>query len=377
MPEVTTIANRRRHGAMIRTSVRQRRQRADLRGLGVGRGRRLLAVIGRLRRAADRGEFLDREVEIVAALLGLRPHQPAIRTVAADQLGMAAALDDAAVIEHEDAVGADHARQPVRQDQGRAPLRQPVERLLDHRLVLGIDRGQRLVEDQDRRVAQQCPRDRQTLALSAGQIDAALADDRVIALRQLRDEFVRVGVARRLPRSRPASRPACRAADSPRPCRGTGRCPDARPRSVRRSASGSSVRRSWPPTRTAPDCGSNRRNKQPRDRRFARAARADDADLLAGRDRERQPVMRRPAARRDRRNAHRRIRWWARGQRLLSPGGEGRGEGAGTLRAGASACSPGHPLPHAGEGCVRCTGTSGSAASSAWMPAAADWPTIP
>ena len=156
----------------------QRRQpRRPSRGLGIGRGRRRLAVIGRLA-AAPRasGEFLDREVEIVAALLGLRAHQPAIGAVAADQLGVPAALDDAAMVEHEDAVGADHARQPVRQDQGRAPLRQPVERLLDHRLVLGIDRGQRLVEDQDRRIAQQRPRDRQTLALSARQIDAALAD---------------------------------------------------------------------------------------------------------------------------------------------------------------------------------------------------------
>ena len=75
------------------------------------------------------------------ALFGLRPHQPAIGAVAADQLGVAAALDDPAVVEHEDAVGADHARQPVRQDQGRAPLRQAVDRLLDHRLVLGVDRG--------------------------------------------------------------------------------------------------------------------------------------------------------------------------------------------------------------------------------------------
>ena len=49
------------------------------------------------------------------------------------------------------------------------PGHQPVERLLDHRLVLGVDRGQRLVEDQDRRIAQQGAGDREALALAAGQ----------------------------------------------------------------------------------------------------------------------------------------------------------------------------------------------------------------
>jgi len=57
--------------------------------------------------------------------------------------------------------------QPMREDQRRAAGRQAVDRLLDHRLVLGVDRGERLVEDQDRRVAQQGAGDRQTLALAA------------------------------------------------------------------------------------------------------------------------------------------------------------------------------------------------------------------
>ena len=110
---------------------------------------------------------------------------------------MAALFDDAALVEDEDAIGADHARQPVRQDEGRASGREAVDRLLDHRLVFGVDRGQCLVEDQDRRVAQQGAGDRQSLALAARQHDAALADHRPIPLRQQRDEFVRIGVARR------------------------------------------------------------------------------------------------------------------------------------------------------------------------------------
>jgi hypothetical protein len=45
-----------------------------------------------------------------------------------------------AMIEHEDAVGADHAGEAMRQYQRCAALRQPVEPALDQRLVLGIDR---------------------------------------------------------------------------------------------------------------------------------------------------------------------------------------------------------------------------------------------
>ena len=152
------------------------------------------SLVRTLRRAQFRSSRST--ADVVAALLGLRAHQPAIGAVAADQLGMAAGLDDPAVIDDEDAVGADHAREAMRQDQGRAALRQPVEPALDDRLVLGIDRGQGLVEDQDRRIAQQRPGDRQALALAARQIDAALADQRLVAVRQLQDEVMRVGVAR-------------------------------------------------------------------------------------------------------------------------------------------------------------------------------------
>ena len=88
---------------------------------------------------------------------------------------MAAGLDHAALVQHQAAVGADHAGQAVRQDHA-AAFHQPVQRLLDQRLVLGVDRGQRLVQDQDGRVAQQRAGDRQALALSAGQLQPAFAD---------------------------------------------------------------------------------------------------------------------------------------------------------------------------------------------------------
>ncbi len=78
---------------------------------------------------------------------------------------------------------ADHAREAVGEDQRGAALHQAVERLLDHGLALRIDGGQRLVEDQDRRVAQERAGDGDALALAAGEPHAALADDRLVALR--------------------------------------------------------------------------------------------------------------------------------------------------------------------------------------------------
>ena len=129
----------------------------------------------------------------VAAFGELRAHEPAIRAVARDQLRMAAAVGHRAVCQHQDAVGVDHAGQAVRQDQRGAAGHQPVERLLDHRLVLGIHRGQRLVQHQDRRVAQQGAGDGDALALATGEPCAAFADHGLVAVGQRLDEVVRVG----------------------------------------------------------------------------------------------------------------------------------------------------------------------------------------
>ena len=110
---------------------------------------------------------------------------------------MAAGLDDRPVVEHQDAVRSDHARQPVREDEGGAALHQPVERLLDDRLVLRVHRGQRLVEDQDRRIAEQRTGDGDALPLPAGELDAPFPDHGGVALRQPDDELVGVRGARR------------------------------------------------------------------------------------------------------------------------------------------------------------------------------------
>ena len=55
---------------------------------------------------------------------------------------------------------------------------------LHQRLALGVERAGRLVEQQDRRVAQDGAGDGDALALAAGQRHAALAEQGVVALRQ-------------------------------------------------------------------------------------------------------------------------------------------------------------------------------------------------
>ncbi len=132
---------------------------------------------------------------LLARLLG---HQAGIDAVPRHQRVVPSLFGDLAAVEDENAVAVDHARQPMGEDQRRAALHQPVERFLDHRLVLGIDGRQRLVEHQDRRVAQQGAGDGDALALAARELDALLADRRLITLRQAPDEVVDVGRARRL-----------------------------------------------------------------------------------------------------------------------------------------------------------------------------------
>ena len=62
------------------------------------------------------------------------------------------------------------------------PSHQPLQRGLDQPLAHGVEGGGRLVEDEDPRILEQHPRDRDPLLLAARQLVAALADDRVVAL---------------------------------------------------------------------------------------------------------------------------------------------------------------------------------------------------
>ena len=139
-----------------------------------------------------------------------------------EQLVVVALGDDAPVVEHDDLVGEFDRREAVRDHERGAPGHRLGERDLDALLGRRVDRGGGVVEHEHARVGDERPRDRQTLALPAGERDAALADLGFIALRQPRDELVRLRVARGLFDLGDAARPDARRRCSRRRLQRTG-----------------------------------------------------------------------------------------------------------------------------------------------------------
>ncbi len=79
-----------------------------------------------------------------------------------------AALDDDAVVEHQDHVGADDGRQPVRDHQRGAALGHAIELVLDVPLGVAVERRGRFVKQQDRRTFEDGAGDGDALLLAAG-----------------------------------------------------------------------------------------------------------------------------------------------------------------------------------------------------------------
>ncbi len=103
---------------------------------------------------------------------------------------MRAALGDAVVLDHEQAIGGAHRAQPVGDDDRRASLQEPTQRGLDHRLGHHVYAGGRLVQDDQARVGQQRAGDGDELALTDRDVGAELQDLGVVAVRQPLDEPV-------------------------------------------------------------------------------------------------------------------------------------------------------------------------------------------
>ena len=80
---------------------------------------------------------------------------------------------------------------PVRDQKRRAAPHQAIHGLEDRGFGLHVDRARGLVEDQERRVLQERARERDALALAAGELHPALPDRRRVAPRQADDEVVR------------------------------------------------------------------------------------------------------------------------------------------------------------------------------------------
>ena len=108
---------------------------------------------------------------------------------------MGAAIDDAAAVHDDHLIGEGDGRQPVRDDEGRPAGHRLAQPRLDRGLGGRVDRGGRVVEDQDPRIGKQRPGDRDSLALAPRERQPALADHGVVARRQLADEAVGLGPA--------------------------------------------------------------------------------------------------------------------------------------------------------------------------------------
>ncbi len=101
---------------------------------------------------------------------------------------MGAARHQPPALHHQDAIRPPDRRQPMRDHQRRPPPRQRRQGELHRPLALRIQRRGRLIQQQDRRIAQNRPRDRHTLPLPARQPHPLLAQERVEPLGQLGEE---------------------------------------------------------------------------------------------------------------------------------------------------------------------------------------------
>ena len=116
------------------------------------------------------------------------PVNPAQR----QQLLVRAGFAQLAFVHHQNAVGALDRRQPVRDDDRRAPFHHAGQRVAHAKLGLGIDARSGFVQNQEARIVRQRAGEADELLLPGGQRAAALADGLLEAIRQRVDEVHQV-----------------------------------------------------------------------------------------------------------------------------------------------------------------------------------------
>ena len=130
-----------------------------------------------------------------ARFLHVPGHERGVAAAEREQLLVGAALGDPAAIEDHDLVRVAHRGEAVRDDDRRAALGEVLERFAHGALGLHVEGRRGLVEHEHGRVAQDRAGDRDPLLLAAGEAEAALADDGLVAVRELDDLVVDLGGA--------------------------------------------------------------------------------------------------------------------------------------------------------------------------------------
>src|SRR5262252_10156141 len=113
--------------------------------------------------------------------------EPGVEATGLEQLGVRARLHHPALVEDDDLIGLLGDAQSVRHDERAAPRDGGAERVEDLRLLARIDGGENVVEHKDGRLGHEGAGEGDTLALPAGQGEAALADHRLPALGEALD----------------------------------------------------------------------------------------------------------------------------------------------------------------------------------------------
>ncbi len=144
-------------------------------------------------RVAGRAGRVDPRLIVAELAAGLRRELPLvelrIETRGRDELGVSAALDDPALLHHEDQIGTQHGGQPVRDHDRRPAGERAFERGLHRGLGIRVEVRSGLVEHDEVRRLQQQPRNGEPLLLTAGETVAALADHGVEAVRKRLDRL--------------------------------------------------------------------------------------------------------------------------------------------------------------------------------------------
>ena len=126
----------------------------------------------------------------------LRADELCVEPVLGKKESVETLFGDATLVENNDMVGVANRRETVSDHQSGAPLGEMGERLMDQLFIDGVEMRCGLVKDEDGSIFEQRPGNGESLPLSAGKLNATLADHGIVGKRQLGDELVRVSALR-------------------------------------------------------------------------------------------------------------------------------------------------------------------------------------